>query len=120
MDNKTEALIRELANKFGTTVEHLWGVMIKQAYISSIVDIIQYIIIILAVIAFIKLHKKFLKPAEDDYSIYEDNDEWLPALMFAFGFALTIIVVISFLSIGSTITGFINPEYWALDHIINR
>ena len=29
MNDKTEQLVRELAEKLGTTVEHLWGVLVQ-------------------------------------------------------------------------------------------
>ncbi len=42
MSEKTEQLLRELAQKLGTTAEHLWGVLIKQAYVDSIIGIIVF------------------------------------------------------------------------------
>jgi hypothetical protein len=40
VDTKTEALIRDLAEKLGTTTEHLWGVLVHQAMIAGLVEII--------------------------------------------------------------------------------
>lgn len=38
MDERTEKLLRELADKFGTTVDHLWSVLVHQAPINATVD----------------------------------------------------------------------------------
>lgn len=35
MNEQTEKLLREIAAKIGTTGEHLWGVLIQQAYIRA-------------------------------------------------------------------------------------
>ena len=50
MNDQTVQLLRELAEKFGTTTEHLWGVLIKQAYISGVGDLITSIAFALAAI----------------------------------------------------------------------
>ena len=40
MNDQTLELIRDLAEKLGTTTEHLWGVLVTQAYISGVGDVI--------------------------------------------------------------------------------
>ena len=40
MNDQTLELIRDLAEKLGTTTEHLWGVLMTQAFISGIGDVI--------------------------------------------------------------------------------
>jgi len=41
MNEDTIKLIRDLAEKFGTTSEHLWAVMVRQALISSIGEVVS-------------------------------------------------------------------------------
>ena len=40
MDEKFQKLIEALAAKLGTTAEHLWGVLVRQAPISGAVDLV--------------------------------------------------------------------------------
>lgn len=122
MDSKTEALIRELATKLGTTVDHLWSVMIKQAFVSSMISIFQYLLIIAGVIVWVKIHKWLSEKEGDGYSNmrYDDYELAAGVPMIITGIMLLILVVVSLFSITDTITGFVNPEYWALDHIINH
>jgi hypothetical protein len=106
-------LLEKLAKQLGTTVEYLWGVLVRQAMISACIDILQYIMLGVATYFFVILTKKFYKISED-----ANWDEFwivLPALI---GIALLIIWVVAFFAIQNTITGFINPEYWALRKVL--
>ena len=46
MEDKYLKLIEALAEKSGTTSEHLYGVLVKQAPITGVVDILQCIAIV--------------------------------------------------------------------------
>jgi len=41
MNDKLQNVLAELAAKFGTSVDHLWGVMLKQAVLSGIGSIVK-------------------------------------------------------------------------------
>jgi hypothetical protein len=54
MNESTEQLIRELAIQFGTTTEHLWSVLIRQAFISSVIDSISIItLVVISICGFV-------------------------------------------------------------------
>lgn len=110
MDDKTAVLLQKLADKFGTTTEYLWGVMVRQAHVAAITNLIQYAILGAVVYFFVR----WLRSDERDY---EDGVSFPVALVL--GIPLLIVVFIAFFAISNTITGLANPEYWALQRVIN-
>ncbi len=107
-------LLETLAKKLGTTAEYLWAVLVKQAFIASCIDILQYIILGVATYFFIKLTKKYWLMGEEK----RWDTIWLIIPGIA-GVALLLIWIVAFIAIQNTITGFINPEYWALNKILD-
>jgi len=106
-------LLEKLAKQLGTTVEYLWAVLVRQAMIASCIDILQYIILGVATYFFVKLTKKFYLESEEK----QWDGIWftIPGIM---GMALLIIWIVSFFCIQNTISGFLNPEYWALQKVL--
>lgn len=117
MNKETTELLNQLAIKLGTTIEHLWEILIRQAFISGIIDIFQYICIGVASYYFIKYHYKISKNNKMDEG-YDNGGVFV--MMLTIGAILGIISIVAFFSIHDTITGFINPEYWALDKILDK
>lgn len=121
MNDKTSELLQQLATKLGTTIEHLWAVLIRQAYISAITDLIQDAIIISVVIVAYRLTVKWLS-SKGDTSWDDWLDDRIPTLIVAVaGWGiLGIFLVALFLCFPETLTKFINPEYWALQQVLSR
>lgn len=65
MNDNTRQLLEQLAVKLGTTVEHLWGVLIRQAPVSGLISILGYIAVI-AVLAEITRRLVKVDPMESD------------------------------------------------------
>lgn len=108
MNKETVILLNELALKLGTTTEYLWGVLIKQAPISSIS--LTVFIALLCVTSFFGF-RWLQKPEIIRHEAY-------PVFLLVFAgcvFASFLIICFSFESI---IAGFLNPEYWALKEIL--
>ena len=122
MDEKTAALIEKLAEKLGTTAEHLWGVIITQAQISGLVDlIICTVLVALAVVAVRFVKHKTTKPEETDDDRYQ-HAEWEDegAGLAWLGVAILLLIV-GLVVIGSAqdiVAAFANPEYWALKRVL--
>lgn len=84
MNKNTEQLIRELSDKLGTTAEHLWGVLMKQAFISGVTDVITYLVLIcLLWLAYrfvkqntTKVDGKFENPINPDEFIAYSKSKW--------------------------------------------
>lgn len=111
MTPQIEQLITELSAKLGTTAEHLWGVLIKQAPIEAAVSLG----IILSVWGLTVLLSFFTWRAYD-----KGNGD---TEMFCFLLIVSVIMgIISFFVTGASInevfSGFLNPEYWAFKQII--
>lgn len=130
MNESTNQLLRELAAKLGTTVEHLWMVLVRQALISGIVDLLVTIVIFIFLVwAFRFLYHK-TTPVDtgkvETYSekkIYDDPDWTEEGKFFAwlvYGILVLVWGCIILSSASLTIASFFNPEYWALHAILNR
>jgi hypothetical protein len=100
-------VLEKLAGKLGVTTDYLWGVMIKQASITAVTDIIQYIVI--TIVSYL-VFKKAIK--------YNWNSDKFPFIPIAAGF-MGIMVIMVFFAFPNTLTALINPEYWALDKILS-
>jgi hypothetical protein len=130
MNTQTTELLSKLAQKLGTTSEYLWHVLLHQAVISAWIGIIQVLILAGAIICFLRFHKKFSTPGlyeekswYDDtkskfVSIYEGS-EWIGVVMAIIGIILSSLCIVTCFNINNIINGFFDPEYWALDKILD-
>ena len=109
MTDQELLLLTQLATKLGTTVEFLWAVLLKQAFVSGIKSIIAIVLmwsITIALVVFL-VKKKF-----------EDDSHDLPAIGASIALVLGFnCLLFLFLEGGNAITALFNPEYWALNHI---
>lgn len=111
MNEETMKLVEELAAKLGTTAEHLWGVLCRQAPISAVVGLARDAALLwLVVLAWRKLSRV-------------NFDKWDEDLVkgFLYGglaIATAIAVVYAFSSLPMEIAGLFNPEYWAFKQVI--
>ena len=123
MDDKTLQALTILANKLGTTAEYLWGVLLKQAPISGVTDLLTCVLLIFAAIALTKFVYCKTKPRKSECSSYEYpewNNEaaffaWAGCFLF-FCFALLSVAF----SIQGIVAAFLNPEYWTLMQILKK
>lgn len=126
MDNNTEALLRELADKFGTTTEKLYGVLVKQAkveIIQSIIGAIACIVLIFIGIHFLGLvHYSEGKVIKTEYSvdtIYPSTNILFIIAWIANGILWIISVFVIVENVNSIVSNFMNPEYQALEKILD-
>lgn len=119
MNEQTEKLLSELAEKLGTTAEYLWEVLVKQAPVAGIGEVLSLVagFVTLSVISFVflKLYKKYTEGSS--YSI-GDGDVFVGMITFLVGMVWVAFFFISINSITNIITCFTNPEYWALKQIL--
>ncbi len=111
-------MINDLAAKLGTTAEHLWAVLIRQAPISASTDILLLIASGVALWFALRIISRGMKGLEESY-----NNEGTNMAILLFGgvacIVSCILAVNLLLSLGMILAGFFNPEYWALKQIIN-
>ena len=119
MNTEITNLLATLADKLGTTSEYLWGILLRQAPISATVILIQIIFTVLFGIFLWKLHKYFSKETDGRYSMYERSNGGLEVLIIIFSVLTLVIGIVSFFQIENMLNGYFNPEYWALNKILN-
>lgn len=120
MNQQLSALLEKLATKLGTTTEYLWGVLVKQAYISATMSLLYLALSIVSGIILFKLHKAFLvEKKEGNYSRnkYETNEE-VGAIMAVLAVVWLILSVCLLCGLSNIFNGYFNPEYWALKEIL--
>lgn len=120
MNEHTEKLIRELAEKFGTTAEHLWGVLVTQAAITGFTSAILNIVALGFLVFSVRfLGHKWIEVSKDGY---DQNNGWCKDTV-GYGAFIVLVLALSwallFLHGAGDVAGrIINPEYWALKQII--
>ena len=109
MNNETLTVLNTLAAKLGTTAEYLWSVLLKQAPITGVTDLI----LLVALIAFTVVYVNWVmsKPFKDDMN---ESIAWFGVIGLVL---LTIVVTMS--STSTIFAALFNPEYWALRQILH-
>ena len=122
MNETTEKLIRDLAEKLGTTADHLWGVLCRQAPISGITNLLVMAAWTALIIWGFKLVSRKTKcPPETETNKYP-HAEWdgdgvaIAWAIWGIGALITMLVVGCALQ--SIAGSLLNPEYWALKQIV--
>lgn len=122
MNEQTAKLLEQLANKLGTTSEYLWNILLKQAPIDATVTLLQTLFLFFVGWVLWKVHKKLLsKPTGQDYydSYYKEYDVGAVLPMVLVTVVWGIMMIVCFYYFGSIVSGYFNPEYWALKEILN-
>lgn len=120
MNEQTEKLIRELADRLGTTAEHLWGVLIRQAGISGITNLL----VCAAWGALLAWGYRFLRrkttaplaTALNPHPRAEwDDQDWI---WLVFGFVVAVVALVVGCNLEQIVGSLLNPEYWALQQLL--
>lgn len=117
MNEETTKLIRELAEKLGTTTEHLWAVLIRQAPISSLVDLVLIPALAMALWLSLRIASKGVKGLEESFN-HDDQNIIMTLGGGAFFCLFAILLAFLLCDLDLAIAGLLNPEYWALKQII--
>jgi hypothetical protein len=103
------ALIDKLAAKLGVAVDVLWAALMRQAFVSSLVDLV-WVAALLYGMVWVVRYVKFVHQKVEDRSW--DEIAWFPcAIVCVVAFVLCIVTIDG---LKMTFAGFFNPEYWAL------
>ncbi len=103
-----EQLIRELAGKLGTTADHLWVVLIRQAGVAAITDGLWIVALTVAITAACKLIMFLYRRGEDEMPLVVIVGIVGVVMLFVWGIVAQ-----------SIVTEIANPEYWALQQILS-
>ena len=113
MDEKYVQLLETLALKLGTTAEHLWSVLVRQAPISGATNLVLCIIAVLILWNLIKFVNHKTSNRDADW-YYDRHPAWfgIGILMFSASIGISV-------SIPQIVYAFANPEYWALKQLLS-
>ena len=103
MNKELEQALIILAEKLGTTVDHLWGILVKQAYLNALYAIGWVVFLgigILILIAFIR---------------GSDDRAFLSGFI---GLLILIWILVFCFATWFVYIGFFNPEYYALTKLL--
>jgi len=117
MDQKTLEALQALAAKLGTTAEYLWTVLVRQARLSLIADLILIGCLTVALAAIFR-QMRLLRARFTE--MMQRNQDPMIEYFAAFGLWLLIVacVGIGLSLIPDLMTKIFNPEYWALQQIL--
>lgn len=123
MTETTEKLIRELADKLGTTTEHLWGVLVRQAIISGLTKLVIIVLWVSFMIWGYRLIIRKTKTPPKTESDQHPDAEWgsrdegfIAWLIWSFLALWTLVFVCC--EATDIMAALFNPEYWAIKQII--
>lgn len=115
MNDQAVVLLGQLAAKLGTTSEYLWTVLVRQAPVQSIITLGEYVL----VAALLFSLYRFRAPVSGFFRAWADAEDFTAAIGIAISAIVLIVLVLSCLfSFSGMVTGFVNPEYWALNKIL--
>ena len=119
MNEEISTVVRELANELGTTVEYLWGVLVAQAPIYMVGSLLAHSVLIIISIFILRFLYKFIKYPPDSW-----DEEYIMGTIIGatvVSCVMTIFPILSLIiSIPTYITIIFNPEYWALQQILDK
>ena len=122
MDEKTLQALTGLANKLGITAEYLWGVLLRQAPLTGVINLMLIMAWVIGAVVWCRfIVRKTTCPRPTDDGLYRRAD-WTGEAAF-FGWASAVVVaLIAGMAVSSslvtTVAALANPEYWALRQIL--
>lgn len=112
MNEEVLQRIDALAEKLGVVSEHLWGVLVRQAYVEAVIAAFILLATAAAWVLVVRTYRSH--KAEDQYFDIEDH----PALTIGSIILAIVSVVVILVCPEIILTALINPEYAALRKIL--
>jgi hypothetical protein len=124
MNEQAQQLILQLAEQLGVTTELLWITIVNQAKVA----VLQNTFCVFAMLTLLTVLGILIKKNTTVPKATEDNRypkaNWggeSGALATGIWFGMVLIFfLICILSVTDSITAILNPEFWALDYILNK
>lgn len=110
VNDQTEILLREISERFGVDADHLWGVLVRQAFMNGVVDLL----VCAAWAAMLVWSYRTLRLESEEWS-----DSALQGQAWVLWGVIAVTSAAIFCTSISDIIGYlVNPEYWALKQIL--
>lgn len=118
-------LLETLAAKLGTTAQYLWAVLIKQARVDATIDLLLLLLSGAVVFILLRLHLRFSKEIAgthqyNENTLYQKHGEMLVGPMILGAAIFSILFIAQLMCVGTIVSGFLNPEYWALNKVLGQ
>lgn len=113
MNEKVLEALQTLAVKLGTTAEHLWGVLLRQAPIDGT---IEFIFCSILVWFNVKMARMVVRKTLSDDPEWEDDRACTAWVLLVVSVLFATIIV--WCDAAMIIAAFFNPEYWALTQLL--
>jgi hypothetical protein len=117
MNEELQKQLASLASKLGTTSEHLWGVLIRQAYIEAISSLCTVVVCLIlaaaAIYCFVSLQRRYKEVSLQELRL----SMWPPPeyiRWFILGVVLFFLLLVASSNFYWLISDMFNPEYFAL------
>ena len=120
MDDKTLQALTTLADKLGTTSEYLWGVLLKQAPITGVIDMVTVIVLVVLVVLWARfVQRKTSIPKQTENDRYPRAEWENEGAFFSWVSVFIMVLMVSLMvcRLSTTVAALVNPEYWAFKQI---
>lgn len=114
MNEKTTELLTALAIKFGTTVDHLWGVLVKQSVIHGVTGFVIWA----AIAIMVGFGVRFVIDNTTGPDPEWDDDIGVPFAWTCSFVAVLLVTAFGIADISDFITAILNPEFMALRWVL--
>lgn len=119
------SVLQALAAKLGVASEHLWMVLVKQAFISSISYLLFILVTVVLTVIWYRVTKTVHKyvtvgykdPVYDGRIEHWDGEHYIYVVIGWVVVAICYIIVLADMSL--MLGAFFNPEYWALNNVFS-
>lgn len=115
---KVAELLKALALELGTTVEHLWGVLVRQAFFAGIMDSIYIVLLGIYLGFWWKIWLYIKGCSEERDRVGYGNNMWVSAYVGHVVLGLAVVLLLLPQAIYGVLYEFGNPEYFALNKIL--
>lgn len=111
-------MLKVLADKLGTTTEHLWSVLLNQAFFSGVFSTAFLAMILIPSVWWIRYASREIRKEREHESYYSVTSA--ETLRFQRILLILACGTISTITVYDIMTAFLNPEYWALNRLLSK
>jgi hypothetical protein len=124
MDDKTLQALTALAQKLGTTAEHLWGVLLRQVPITAATQIALFLLAFAACCLWHRTVRRRttvdLKTGTAEWGGIKDEDPGPFIAWISVGVAWVVLFFVGVEHASGWAAAFLNPEYLALKEVLRQ
>jgi hypothetical protein len=118
MNEQVMEILRVLAEKFGTTTEFLWGILVRQSYVYGVTAIICFLVTSILIFGWNWIWWRV--EVDEEASRRDQGDRVFAVYMCRLGGLLLVFIWACLFLSGmlEVTTALINPEYWAIKQVL--